>query len=89
MGVLTFGGVSRRVPSFIPRFESPIGLLGVAKVVCETTLFSTEIMVILGIQPIVTLFHLVTKLCENGGTLDVVFKLEDIFCTSYSFPSKF
>ncbi len=66
MGVLTFGGVSRRVPNFIPRSKAPIGLLGVAKVVCEATLFSTKTMAISSVQPIATLFHLVAKLCECG-----------------------
>jgi len=35
-------------------------------------------LAILGIQPIVEL-HLVTTLCENGGTLKVMVKSEDIF----------
>ncbi len=44
MGVLIFGGVSGKVPSFIPRSKPPIGLLGATKVVCEATLFSTKTM---------------------------------------------
>jgi hypothetical protein len=40
--------------------------LGVAKVVCEATLFSTKTMAISSIQPIATLFCLVAKLCECG-----------------------
>jgi hypothetical protein len=45
---------------------------------CETPLFSTKIMAISGIQPMV-LFHLVATLCENGGTPDVVVRSEDAF----------
>jgi hypothetical protein len=89
MGVLTFSGASRKVPNFIPRFNAPIVLLEATKVVCEATLFFIKKMAILGIQLVATLFRLVAKLCESGGALDVVFKLEDIFCTSYSFPSNF
>jgi hypothetical protein len=89
MGMLTSSEVLKRVPNFIPKFNAPIGLLGVAKIMCEVTFLFIKTMTILGIQPITTLFHLVAKLCESGGTLDVVFKSKDIFCTSHSFPSNF
>jgi hypothetical protein len=45
---------------------------------CEAPLFSIEIMVISSIQPMV-MFCLINTLCENGGTLDVVVRLEDAF----------
>jgi hypothetical protein len=70
MGVSTFSGVSNRPPSFIPRSKAPIGLLGVAKAVCETSLFYVETMAISSIQ-LAVVFHLATTLCESGGTSHV------------------
>ncbi len=42
------------------------------------TIVSIETMAISNIQPM-TVFCLVTTVCESGGTLDVVVKLKDVF----------
>ncbi len=44
----------------------------------SSTLFSIETLAITGIQPI-AMFHLAATLCENGGTSDVMVRLEDTF----------
>jgi len=49
MGVSTFGGVPRKVFNLIFKPKAPISLMGAAKVMCETPLFSTKTMTILGI----------------------------------------
>jgi hypothetical protein len=52
--------------------------MGVAKVMCQAPLFSTETLAILGIQ-LAIVFCLTTTLCENGGTLKMMVRSEDIF----------
>jgi hypothetical protein len=52
--------------------------MGMTKIVCYAPLFSGETMAISSIQPMV-LFCLSATLCENGGTLDVMVRSEDIF----------
>jgi hypothetical protein len=66
MGVPTSNKVSRRPPT-IPKSKAPIGLLRLAKVVCETSLFYVETMAISNIQQMIV-FCLTTTLCESGGT---------------------
>ncbi len=78
MGVLNSSGVLRKVHSFILRFKAPTCLLGVTKIMCEAPLFFIEKMDILYIQPMV-MFCLATTLCECGGTLNVVVRLEFFF----------
>jgi hypothetical protein len=51
--------------------------MGVAKVVCQTPLFSIKTSAILGIQQVVML-HLAATLCKSGETTNVVFRM-DIF----------
>jgi hypothetical protein len=50
----------------------------VAKVVCQAPLFFAKTLAILGIQP-TTMFRLAATLCENGGTLEVMVRLDDTF----------
>jgi len=52
--------------------------MGAAKEMCHAPLFSAKTLAILGIQP-TTMFRLTTTLCENGGTLEVMVRLEDTF----------
>jgi hypothetical protein len=47
-----------------------MGLLRVAKVACETSLFYVETMAISSIQP-TTMFSLAATLCESDGTSHV------------------
>jgi hypothetical protein len=51
--------------------------MGVAKVVCQTLLFSIKTLAILGIQQVVVL-HLAATLYESRETTNVVFRM-DIF----------
>jgi hypothetical protein len=69
MGVSTSNEVSRRPPTIL-RSKAPIGLLRVAKVMCETSLFFVETMAISNIQQMIV-FCLTTTLCESGGTSHV------------------
>jgi hypothetical protein len=78
MGVLTTNGVSKRLFGFTPKSKAPTCLLGVAKTMCEASLFFAQTMVISSIEP-TAVFHLTTTLCESGGTIYVVVKLEDTF----------
>jgi len=78
MGVSTFGGVLRKVPSSIHKYKAPTNLLGVAKKKCETPLFYIETMAISSIEPMVV-FPLVATLSESGGTPNVVVRSEDTF----------
>jgi hypothetical protein len=55
-----------------------MSLMGAAKVMCQAPLFSTKTLAILGIQA-TTMFRLVATLCENGGALEVMVRLEDTF----------
>jgi hypothetical protein len=50
MGVSTFYGVSRMVPSSIYKSKAPTCLLGVTKVVCHAPLFSINTLVISSIE---------------------------------------
>ncbi len=54
--------------------------MGAAKVMCQTPLFSAKTLAISSIQ-LAFMFHLTTTLCENGGTLEVMVRLEDTFVT--------
>ncbi len=64
--------------SFNYRSKAPTSLMGVAKVMCQTPLFSTKTLAISSIQ-LAFVFRLTTTLCENGGTLEVMVRLEDTF----------
>jgi len=64
--------------SSILKSNTPTSLMGVAKEVCQSPLFSTKTLAILSIQRI-TMFHLATTLCENVGAPEVMVRLEDIF----------
>jgi hypothetical protein len=48
------------------------------KAVCQAPLFPIETLALSGIQ-LVVMFHLAATLCENGGTLEVMVRLEDTF----------
>jgi hypothetical protein len=52
MGVSTSSGVSKKMPSFIPRVKEPTSLMGVAKTMCQAPLFFAKTLAILNIQPI-------------------------------------
>jgi hypothetical protein len=78
MGVLTFGGVLRKVPNFIYKSKATTSLLGAAKKKCQTPLFCIETMAISCIEPMVV-FPLVATLSESGGTPNVVVRSEDTF----------
>ncbi len=78
VGLSTFSGVARRMPSYIPRSKSPTSLMGVAEVVCQTPFFSIETLTILSIQQVVV-FRLAATLCKSGETTNVVFRMEDIY----------
>ncbi len=71
-------GVTRKISSSILKSKAPTSLIGVAKVVCQAPLFFAKTLAILGIQP-TTMFRLAATLCENGGTLEVMVRLEDTF----------
>ncbi len=71
IGVSTIGGMSRKLPSSIPRSKAPTSLMEVAKVVCQAPLFSVKTLAISSIQSI-AMFCLVATLYENGGTLKVM-----------------
>jgi len=55
-----------------------MNLMGAAKEMFQAPMFSTKTLAISSIQP-TTMFHLATTLCENGGALEVMVRLEDIF----------
>ncbi len=59
MGVSTFYGVSRMVPSSIYKSKAPTCLLGVIKVVCHAPLFSINTLVISSIESTI-MFRLAT-----------------------------
>jgi len=52
MGVSTSSGVSKKMPSFIPRFKEPTSLMGVAKTMCQAPLFFAKTLAILNVPPI-------------------------------------
>jgi hypothetical protein len=64
--------------SFIFKSKAFTSLMGAAKVVCEAPLFFAKTLAILGIQPTI-MFCLAATLCVNGGTLEVMVRLEDTF----------
>ncbi len=67
--------------SSIPRPKAPTSLMGAAKGVCQTPLFSIKTLAISSIQPIV-MFRLAATLCENGGTSNVMVRSENTFVLS-------
>jgi len=71
-------GVTKKISSFILKSKAPTSLIGAAKAVCEASLFLAKTLAISGIQP-TTMFCLAATLCENGGTLEVMVRLEDTF----------
>jgi hypothetical protein len=52
--------------------------MGLAKTIYQAPFFFVKTLAISSIQPI-AMFHLAATLCENGGTLKVMVRLEDIF----------
>ncbi len=70
--------MSKKVSNSIPKSKEPTSLMGVANAVCQTSLFPTKTLAISSIQA-TTVFPLAATLCENGGTLKVMVRLEDIF----------
>jgi hypothetical protein len=68
--------MTRKMSSFILKSKAPTSLMGAAKAVCQAPLFFAKTLAISGIQP-TTMFCLVATLCENGGTLEVMVRLED------------
>ncbi len=66
------------MPNFIFKSKAPISLVGAAKAMCQTPLFSAKTLTISSIQA-TTMFRLAATLCENGGTSKVMVSLEDTF----------
>jgi hypothetical protein len=78
MGVSTSSGVSRKTLNFIFRSKAPHKFDGVAKAVCQASLFFAKTLAISNIQ-LATMFQLVATLSENGGTLNVMVRSKNIF----------